>query len=470
MKYFLPLVLAITAWTTSPLSAGQPVGEGELAARLHQLEAETQALRSELQQIREFPVALPQVAATQVSYAGGAKRAGDVDYYSFDELSGMMKSTAKKYAWTKGDFTITPYGYLWGNMVYETSRTFSPGRSYAAWVISGDQQGNDRVFMIDGKNTRLGIDIGGPKLSMFNCAKTGGKIEIDFQGDFSNTINRGGVLLRHAYVEAKNSEYRLLLGQTWDVVSPLNPNTCMYSVYWWMGNIGYRRPQLRYERYVPFSNTTLLTLQGSLNANILSDFNGHADIRREPGGWPTIEGRSALTLGQRGKGCQPVVVGLSGHIGEVGFDRYAGAALVDDDVRRRTWSLNLDLVVPLTDRFGLRGELFCGETLGTYLGGIGQSINPVTLEPIRTQGGWAELYYHWTCRLHSHVAYGLDDPFDQDIAAGGRTYNQFYFANIMYDVTKKFRLGFEVGQLKTVYNGPAAGNATRFELMARYGF
>ncbi|MEA1949845.1 MAG: hypothetical protein U9N87_00555 [Planctomycetota bacterium] len=469
MKCFIPLVLAITAWTTTPLSAASPIGDSELAVRLQQLEAETQALRVELQQMREQPVPLPLVTATQASYAPGAKRDANVDYYTFDELSGMMQTTAKKYAWTKGDFTIVPYGFLWGNMVFETSRTHSPGRSYAAWVLPHQQQG-ENVFLVDGKTSRLGIDVTGPRLPLFCCAKTGGKVEIDFQGDFSNTRNRGGVLLRHAYVEAKNSDYRLLLGQTWDVISPLYPNTCMYSIYWWMGDIGYRRPQLRYERYLAMSDTTLLTLQGSLNANILSDFNGHADIKREPTGWPTIEGRAALTLGHRGKDCKPVTAGISGHIGEVGFDQFNGGALVADDVRRRTWSLNLDLDMPITSRFGVRGELFRGDTLGTYLGGIGQSLNPVTLEPIRTQGGWGEIYYYWTYRLHSHVAYGLDDPFDQDIAANGRLYNQFYFANIMFDVTKKLRLGFEVGQLKTIYNGLDAGNATRIEVLARYGF
>ena len=469
MKNILPVILAAVALTTTPLSAAQNAVETDLAARLQQLEAETQTLRAELQQIREYPVRLPDVVAQPASYTDPASQASGTDIYTFEELSCMMESTAKKFAWRKGEFSIVPYGYLWGNMVYETSRTYAPSRSYAAWVLPQSQQG-DRVFLVDGKNTRLGIDVTGPKLAFFNCAQTGGKVEIDFQGDFSSTINRGGVLLRHAYVEAKDKRYRLLLGQTWDVISPLNPTTTMYSVYWWLGNIGYRRPQLRGERYLAFSDTMLLTLEGSLNANILSDFTGATDIVREPGGWPTIEGRTALTLGHRGKGCKPTVLGLSGHIGNVGFDYYTGGHLLADDLRRRTWSLNLDLTLPITDRFGFKGELFTGEALGTYLGGIAQSINPVTLEPIQSRGGWGELYYYWTCRLHSHVAYGLDDPVDGDVAAGGRIYNQFYFANIMYDVTKKFCLGFEVGQLKTLYKGLDAGNCTRFELMARYGF
>ena len=41
------------------------------------------------------------------------------DYFTLDELRGEMK----KLAWTKGDFSIVPYGYLWGNTVYSTERT-----------------------------------------------------------------------------------------------------------------------------------------------------------------------------------------------------------------------------------------------------------------------------------------------------------------------------------------------------------
>jgi len=469
MNRLLPLFVIVAAFSAAPLLAADYAVDGVMSARLEQLEAETEALRAELQQLRESPVPLPQVPADTISYAPAAEQASDTDYYTFAELTGMMESTAKKFAWKKGDFTIMPYGYLWGNMVYQTARTHSTGASYPAWVLPNDLQG-ENVFMVDGKNTRLGIDVTGPKLPFFNCAQSGGKVEFDFQGDFSNTENRGGVLLRHAYVEVKNPEYRLLLGQTWDVISPLYPNCCMYSVYWYLGNIGYRRPQLLGERYLAFSDTTMLTLQGSLNANILSDFEDHDDIHREPGGWPTIEGRAALTLGQRGPECKPIVTGVSAHIGEVGFDYFDAGLLAIDDARRRTWSLNLDLDMPITYRLGLRGELFVGEALGTYLGGIGQSINAVTLEPIQSRGGWGEVYYYWTPKFHSHVGYTLDDPIDNDVVAGGRIYNQAYFANIMYDLTKSFRLGFEVVQMKTLYNVLDSGESTRFELMARYGF
>ena len=44
---------------------------------------------------------------------------------------------------------------------------------------------------------------------------------------------------------------------------------------------------------------------------------------------------------------------------------------------RRTWSLNTDMRVPITHSFGVQGELFIGENLGPFLGGVGQSVDVV---------------------------------------------------------------------------------------------
>ena len=44
-----------------------------------------------------------------------------------------------KFSWKKGDFTITPYGWLWGNTVYSTERT-SPG-TYTLFVQSASSAG-----------------------------------------------------------------------------------------------------------------------------------------------------------------------------------------------------------------------------------------------------------------------------------------------------------------------------------------
>jgi hypothetical protein len=428
-----------------------------LAAKLEQLEAETNALRSEVKRLKEQPARLPTVEATPVATPPAPPPAAD-EYFTLDELRGEMK----KLAWTKGDFSIVPYGFLWGNMVYSSQQTVAG--SYTLYVRSASTT-DEGEFIVDGRNTRLGFDVGGPKIPFFNCAKSGGKVEIDFQNSVLSTENKATVLLRHAYLEVKDEQFRFLAGQTWDVISPLNPGMLMYSVGWDGGNIGYRRAQFRYERYLAFSDCSMLTAQMSANQQPFVD--GTKDLTGEPSNWPIMEGRVAWTIGERGKGGLPVVIGLSGHAGEVQFDH----ATLTKDNRRRTWSANIDFRMPFNERMGFQAELFAGENLGTFLGGIGQGINPTTFEPIRSRGGWGEFWYDWTPRLHSHVGYSLDDPNDVDANfVGGKTYNQFFFGNLIFDLTKQFLIGMEVSSWKTLYARDLPGDSLRCEFVAKYGF
>jgi hypothetical protein len=437
------------------------------------LEAETQSLRAEVQTLRERPVHLPAVDAMPVATTaappaaipeGGPMPAGPQaeQQLSMDEIRGEMR----KLAWTKGDFTIVPYGYLWGNTVYSTERT-SPG-SYTLYALSPSAMAHNEPqseAIVDARNTRLGFDVAGPKVPWLNDAVTGGKVEIDFQNSVLSTENKATILLRHAYVDVKDDEFRLLVGQTWDVISPLYMGTLMYSVGWDAGDIGYRRAQVRGERYFTLSDVSLVTTQLSINQDVFPD--GTTLIKGEPSNWPIVEGRVAWTVGHRGPDCLPITVGLSGHIGEEEF-AYGSSAL---DNRSRTWSGNIDLRVPITHRLGFQAECQVGENLSAFLGGIGQGIDPTTLKPIRDAGGWFEFWYDWTPTLHSHVGYSVDDPNDHDlVTTGERKYNQFYFGNLSLDVTKNLLVGLEVSSWKTLYVNQLPGDSVRCEFVAKYGF
>jgi hypothetical protein len=439
-----------------PMSASE-----EIVARMNQLEAETQALRAEVQWMREHPVRLPEVSATPVGMESAPAAIPDPAPTNHATME-QVQSEAKKYSWKKGDFTITPYGWLWSNMVNNSERT-NPG-SYTLYVLSAST-GPESEFIVDARNTRLGFDVGGPQIPFFNCAKSGGKVEIDFQQTVLSTENKPSILLRHAYAEVKDDDFRLVAGQTWDVISPLFPGMLMYSVGWDGGNIGYRRAQFRGERYFHCSDVSLVTTQLSVNQNIFAD--ATTTIRGEPSNWPILEGRVAWTIGHRAPGDLPITIGLSGHIGEEEFEH----AVLGVDDRRRTWSGNIDVRVPLTDRLGVQGEVYVGENLDSFLGGIGQGLNPITLDTIRDSGGWVEIWYDWTPRLHSHVGYSVDDPNNHDLTvASERSYNQFYFGNLSYDLTKNFFVGVEVSSWKTLYVGQLPGDSVRCEFVAKYGF
>jgi hypothetical protein len=394
-------------------------------------------------------------------------------YVTQDEL----KADVQKLAWTKGDFTFTPYGILWANLVAENGRT-TPG-NFPLWVTRPRPNENDDCY-IDVRSTRLGVDLLGPRVPFFDCARSGGKVEIDFQRQI-DVENKPSLLLRHAYVEVKNDDFRLLFGQTWDVISPLNPGVLFYSVGWDGGNIGYRRPQLRGERYFAVSDTLEVIAQGSLDTVAPSDTTGTATTYSAlSSGWPLVEGRLAAVVGPRGPGCLPWEFGVSSHVGEMIYDLHKAAFNISQDafgVPEKTWSLNLDVRAPITAHFGLQGELFMGENLGSFLGCDGQSVDIMSFggtlasgDTIRSRGGWIDVWYDWTPRLHSHTGYSIDDPLDEDVTSG-RIYNGFYFANVSYDLTSRFMVGLEYLNWKTIWDGPSVtAVSNNFNFVVKYSF
>ena len=469
MKY-VPL-LAVIGLASFCVAAVPVAADDALASRTAQLERETQALRQELEWLRDHPMRLPPVEPvhTSVNYSSLAPQAQE-EYFTWGELQAEMK----KFAFTKGDFRIVPYGALWADMIYATERT-TPG-SYTIYVPSREVEG-ENAFIIDARRSRFGLNIDGPRIPFFHNAKSSANVEIDFQSPLTDaTENKPTVQLRHAWWDVKNDDYRILIGQYWDVISPLYTDTLNYSVGWVGGNIGYRRTQFRFERYFYPDPRVMLTTQFALAQNIVTDFATTPGVKRESGGWPIIQGRAAATLGDRKYG-RPVEFGLSGHIGETGFDFLAAAPPERDDQRFRTWSANVDMRVPLTDRLSVKGELFMGENLSAFVGGIGQGICPGYRSTVRSRGGWFDMTYKLTDRWRVVAGYGLDDPIDRDIEYG-RTYNNIILANTSYDITKSLVTGFEITSWRTLYQdlrddppGPTApGESIVYQWMFKYGF
>ncbi|NLS95099.1 MAG: hypothetical protein GXX96_23330 [Planctomycetaceae bacterium] len=433
-----------------PAPAQSIGGNAELQARVQTLEARTEALQRELDSLRNGPIPLPPV--------GDTVPAG----VSLD----TMRAEMSKLTWKKGGFTITPYGRVVVSAVYETERSY-PG-DIILWAQSPDVQGED-AFYVDAKTTRLGLKIGGPSPNCCPCAALGACVEIDFQGQYL-THNKPGLLFRRGFIDMKDDDFYLLAGQEWEVISPLYPGNLNYVPGSGVGNLGYRRAQIRGDRYFKTPGGQKLSLQGSLNMDILQDFTTDTSVQADVAGWPVLEGRAAWQFA-RGltEGAKPAEIGASAHIGEVVYDFLAPNPNPADDVTRRTWSFNVDVNVPITERLSFRSEFFTGENLSAYMGGILQGVDKQTRRSIRSTGGWFDFGYKWTPRLRSYAGYSIDDPFDQDLTSG-RTYNHFYFANLLYDVTDKFMVGVDVSSWKTLWIDRRPGDLVRFDFQAQYNF
>jgi hypothetical protein len=292
----------------------------------------------------------------------------------------------------------------------------------------------------------------------------------------------------------KDSEWRVLAGQAEDVISPLTPNTINYAAGFNSGNIGFRRAQLRLERQWTQPEGGGFTLQASINQDVVTDFPTDPGIRRETAGWPVCEGRlqwaatpSGLASGGSGPAPSPLRIGVSGHIGESGYDFLTVGpppTLLppEDDARFITWSVNMDIEWRPTDWWRVRGEFFRGANLSSYLGGIGQGVCPCRRVSIRGTGGWVELGWDWTPQCHSHVGFGIDDPQNRDSLVG-RIQNHSIYTNLLVDLSPQLTTGIEVAIWRTLYHDlrvgqipdsllqpDAPGEAVTIDWMVKYAF
>jgi hypothetical protein len=298
--------------------------------------------------------------------------------------------------------------------------------------------------------------------------QSGGFILVLFYND--NLIaDTYGIFPYQVWGDLKNENWRFAAGLQTDIFNPLNPNVLPISVLYGSGNTGNYRGQFRVERFLHPSDNVQVTLQGGLGDPIATFVTDQLRVS-EDNGWPNVEGRVALGLGpMEGEGLaarRPLEFGLSGVIGQIRTTPPSGQRVTAD-----VWGIGTDFRWKLGERLGVQAEFFTGRTLGTYNGGVLQNISQFTLDGVRSTGGWAEVYYYLTPCVHSHWGYGIDDPEDDDTDAPPTILrNETYFANIIYDVTKHFRVGFETTWRRTAYPLSLTNQGMTFQTVVQWSF
>lgn len=363
-------------------------------------------------------------------------------------------------ALTKKGFKFTPYGKIKLDMAYNDSRAHPGNRDFLFWAKPEANGSNaDNEFGFTARETRLGFELTGPK---YNGVEVKGVMEIDFYGADGDE-RKAEPMLRHAFMELKFPSFDLLAGQTWDVISPLNPSTCNYSVNWMMGNIGYRRPQVRVSKDFStgessgLSTSFALSLTGSQDLNIADVEDG------KDSGFPSIQGRIGYHTNINGKKME---IGFSGHYGEEDVD----TEYIGHEKNYKSWSANFDMVFPVLSSLIFKGEAFIGENLDTYLGGIGQGVNTATEEEIGSIGGWGQLTWIASKKLKFNIGAGIDDPESGDLNQGGRSSNKVYYGNLFYQIIPPVTLGLEYMHVNTDYKNSPDGDCNRFQTSLIYYF
>ena len=344
------------------------------------------------------------------------------------------------------DFGFKFGGFLKTDLIYDTTRLF-PG-NYLLYVqpYSGDA---NNEFFLTARESRLAFDFWW-KEGDYN---TKAYLEFDFQNAGSGE-NKAGPMLRHAYFQISRCRWTLLAGQTWDIISPLNPSTANYSVLWYQGNIGYRRPQIRFSTWTKAGENGKVTLAAGISRNLGGDLdtdegvNGYGINDGVDSGLPAFQSRLgySTSFGETSK----IAIGFSGHYGRETYD-------VDDLGEISSWSANADLALVFNKKVCLKGEFFTGENLGQYLGGIGQSVDEMN-NSLSSMGGWGMLSVKMTDKVTVNAGYGFDDPDEAEWLCPDeegdwelRSKNSEVFGNLFYGVTKRVTAIFEIGYMKTEY-------------------
>lgn len=344
-------------------------------------------------------------------------------------------------------FNVSIFGALKLDMLFNGARPVAPGVPF--YLAPGSAAGFDEnTFDMHARQTTLGAAFTGPQ---FHGFQSGGLVVAMFF-DNSVILDQYGLLPLQAYGELRSEEWRFAAGLQFDVFSPGIPTVLPFSALAASGNAGNSfRGQLRLERFIKPAADRQYTIQLALSEPVTTTIDPVFGLS-EDNGWPNVEGRVAIGHGvPEGAGPaakRPFELGLSGVVGQLRFTD----PLVRQDVVD-VWGLSTDFYWKATDRSGIAGEVFTGQALGTYNGGILQGINPNTFQGIETSGGWLELFTYWTESVHSHAGYGIDSPQNSDIRVTGQTRNETYFANTIWDVNATFRVGFELAWRATQYRG-----------------
>lgn len=357
------------------------------------------------------------------------------------------------------------YGYLKFDMAYDTQAT-NEG-NFARWVDSESLRQDDDQFSATPRETRVGLRFQGPDLC---AAETSALLEVDFYG--GGTENNTQLKMRHAYVKVfwPGCKLTLLAGQTWDVHHPQNMPTINYTVGWWCGNVGFRRPQLRVSKGFVFGACTTGLLEVAAARTITgrnTPFTPTFEDTGEDAGFPTLEARVSVT-NERTKG-RKLTLGASGHYGHEEHDLDASGASRNFE----TWSFGVDVVIPLGSAFTVKGELWHGRNMDAYLGGIAQGMNLAVAgaeREIDATGGWLAVQHPVSSCVTLAAGGGIDDPDDADLGPGMRSRNAFGFVNGWYRPVKRLGFGLELSYWVTTYVGQSQGDSIRAQFAVKYDF
>ncbi len=356
------------------------------------------------------------------------------------------------------------YGYIRADIAHDSQSTV-PGdlAFYVLPRVDGERSGKTHFTA---RETRLGLALFGPDTENW---KTTGRLEMDFYGggadnNYTPRIRLGFVDLAHT------SGFALRVGQDWETFIEVIPRIVNFSYLADAGALGLRRPQARATQELKLTDNTKVVLKAAIARTIGQDLDGGGFDDGTDAEWPTAQWNVALH--QKLWTEKFARIAFSGHYGRETLDQVdeEGQMVAVDVKDFDTWSAQGSIYLPLTKCLAVQGNIWTGENLDTYFGGIGQGVNMALDTAIQSKGGWAQLLWDPTDKLCFALGYSVDDPDDADLSAGMRSKNQLALVNAAYKLTSAVTVMAEYSHFRTEYLEGVPANSDRIQVAMRYAF
>jgi hypothetical protein len=372
-------------------------------------------------------------------------------------LRGAMVADAQASVRTRSRLSLE----LRGRVLVNAFTTSAAGNSTdnPLFVRPPDGSGDPKGLGMVARQTTLGFAVGSP--GVFG-ADFLGDLDVDFHG--GQLASSGGrtfplIRLRTARAVLRWPHAEMLMGQESPLIAGVNP-VSLASVatpgFTGAGNLWLWLPQVR------LSAEAGGAVRLGAQAAILAPASGAAVAQFDVADFDAAERSSRPFL----EGRMRVRWGSDDMTAEIGAGAHQGWFADADSLVSGT-VVAVDALVPITRWLDVRGEWHSGRGSRALGGGaIGQLAGP-SGQLVHTRAGWGQLNVRVVRGLSLGVGYGVDDPDDDDLAAGGRLENSVAAGRIEWRPAGTLLFGLEGRRITTTY---AAGRFRSDHINLAFGF
>lgn len=488
----IAFLVSSSSWAQTPINAQDTTQEKvrKLTAAVQQIQTQMNAYQSQLQELQKQLSTLQQeLAAEQAGTAAAApppkasatpssQRASSASLEEIRERQAIHETQIATHEQTKVEtesrYPLKVTGLILFNGFVNTGQVDIPESPTYAIPSSGSTG-------LSLRQTVLGLDARGPRLL---GAASDADVRIDFFANEaqSNYAASGLLRLRTAHAGLNWNRTRAFVALDRSLISPYTPSSLVAvgePALAWSGNLWTWIPQVGISHQIPLHRSALKVAAGLLDVPNpprldTSAASSPTVTQAQRSRWPGINARVAFAKGNEGEGP------------EFGVGGYFSPHMTTANVRFTAWAGSMDLRLPLGPHFQFLANAYRGQALGG-LGGGGYvdyiyeyEPHGRVLYPLDDIGGWTQLKFKASERLEFNAAYGIDNPFSNDIRRSlttsrtgtysGLARNRTASGNIIYSPSSYLIFSLEYRKIWTNFASGTLSAADVIGLGAGYRF